>query len=89
VSKPICFEVPKLDKDEVLAVQAVWEGNADAHQQRLALGVICNKFSRPNDMLFVPGEHDQTVFLNGRAFTGMRILNTLKINVGQLENDNG
>ena len=85
--EPTCFKVPKLEKKEVLAIQAVWAGTADAHQQRLAIGVICNKFSRPNDLLFVPGEPDQTVFMSGRAFPGMQIYKTLNIKVGQLQND--
>jgi hypothetical protein len=87
MAEPVCFKVPKLSKDEVLALQAVWDGNADPFQQRLALGVICNKFSRPNDLLYVPGEPDQTTFLNGRAFTGMQVLKILNINVGQLQDD--
>ncbi len=85
--KPVCFNVQPLDKREVLALQAVNRGEADAHQQRLSLAVICNKFSRPNDLLFVPGSNDQTSFMNGRAFTGMQILKTLNIKAGQLQND--
>ncbi|MDP6652992.1 MAG: hypothetical protein QGF90_12940 [Gammaproteobacteria bacterium] len=87
MSQPVCFKVPRLSKREVLAIKAVWDGTADANQQRLAIGVICNKFSRPNDLLFVPSEPDQTTFMNGRAFTGMQIYKTLNINVGQLQND--
>tara|TARA_R100001369_G_scaffold91915_1_gene134715 strand:+ start:5950 stop:6219 length:270 start_codon:yes stop_codon:yes gene_type:complete len=83
----VCFYVKELTQREVLAIKALNTGTADASQQQMALAVICNKFSRPHDLLFVPGESDQTVFMNGRAFVGMQILKTLNVKVGQLQND--
>lgn len=83
----VCFYVKELTQREVLAIKALNTGTADTSQQQMALAVICNKFSRPHDLLFVPGESDQTVFMNGRAFVGMQILKTLNIKVGQLQND--
>lgn len=82
-----CFKVPKLTKREVMALQAVKQGTADAYQQRLALAVISNKFCRTQDVLFIVNAPDQTAFLNGRAFAGMQILKTLNIKVGQLQDD--
>jgi len=81
-----CFIVAKLTKDEVLALKALATGEADPYQQSLALHVITNKFSRPHDLLFVPGQADQSAFLNGRAFVGMQILKYLNIPIGKLDN---
>lgn len=88
---PVCFQVPDLTKRDVEAIQALGKGEAEPWQQALALKAICNKFSRPQDLLFVPGEADQTVFMNGRAFVGMQIYKTLGIKVGQMneEEENG
>ena len=85
MSEPQCFTVAKLTKEEGLALKALRDGVADPYQQSLALHVITNKFSRPHDLLFVPGQADQTAFLNGRAFVGMQILKYLNVPIGKLE----
>jgi hypothetical protein len=71
--------------DEVRAIKAMFAGEAAPGQQRLALQVIVNKFSRAQDMLFVPGSQDQTAFLNGRGFVGMQILKMIKVPIGKLQ----
>ncbi len=77
--------VDELTSDEARAIKAMYAGEANPGQQRLALQVIVNKFSRAQDMLFVPGEHDQTAFLNGRGFVGMQILKVIKVPIGKLQ----
>lgn len=82
---PEGLRVLALDTDEILALKALYDGNANEYQQRQALTVIVNKFSRAQDVLFIPGAADQTAFLNGRAFVGMQILKYLKVPIGKLE----
>ena len=76
--------VSALNEKEVRAVKAMYAGEATPEQQRLALAVIVNKFSRAQDLLFVPDSHDQTAFLNGRGFVGMQILKMIKVPIGKL-----
>ena len=76
-----CFDYDKLDESEIKALKSLYDGEADASQQRLVLNVIVNKFCRSNDVLFIPGNPDQTAFLNGRAFVGQQIQKYLKLPV--------
>lgn len=80
-------EYTKLSKPEVIALQRVYAGTADAYQQRLALRTITNKLCRTHDVLFIPGKPDETAFLSGRAFVGMQILRHLRIAVGKMTDE--
>jgi hypothetical protein len=82
-----CFFTPEIDSDEHAALRAVYDGSAEPHQQRLALHVIVNKFSRAQDVLFVPGAPDEGAFLSGRGFVGQKILKYLNLPVGQLKQE--
>jgi len=82
-----CFQCRELDKEEHQAIKALQRGDASEYQQRLALKVIINVFSRSHDMLFIPGAADQTVFMNGRAFVGQKILKYLNIPIGKLQEE--
>ena len=84
-NKPQCFATEALDKQDILALKAVYNGEVDAHQQRLALHVIVNKLSRAQDQLYIPDSFDQTAHLNGRAFVGQKILKYINMPVGKLE----
>lgn len=86
-AKAECFKCPDLVKEEHIALKELHKGTADEYQQRLALSVIVNKFSRAHDVLFIPGSSDQSVFLNGRAFVGQKILKYLNIPVGKLNEE--
>jgi hypothetical protein len=81
----IATQTRTLTKDEVIALQCLHRGEANEYQQRLALKVIVNDFSRAQDALYIPGSFDQTAFLNGRAFVGQRILKYINIPVGKLD----
>lgn len=85
MSNPDPFACPELDKPEIEAIKALAEGEATAGQQTLALHVIVNKFSRTHDLLYIPDSFDQTSFMNGRAFVGMKILKYLKLPVGKMK----
>jgi len=82
-----CFQTPPLNKLEIEALKALNKGEATEHQQKLALATICNKFSRAQDALYVPGTFDETAFLNGRAFVGQKILKIINLPIGKLIND--
>ncbi len=79
-----CFDVPELSKEQAFAVKALWAGEAEPHQQRIALHAITNCFCRTQYNLFIPGKPDETAFLAGRAFAGAQILKILKVPIGQL-----
>ncbi len=82
-----CFKCREPDKEEHQALKALQRGDATEYRQRLALRLIINVFSRSHDMLFIPGAADQTVFMNGRAFVGQKILKYLNIPVGKLKEE--
>lgn len=77
-----CEELTDLEK---AALRHVHAGDATSEQQRLALGVIVNKFARAHDLHIVFGQPDATGFMNGRAFVGKKILKYLNLPVGQIE----
>jgi hypothetical protein len=83
----VCFQTPQIGKLEIEAIKALNKGEATEHQQRLALSTICNKFSRSQDGLYIPGTFDETAFLNGRAFVGQKILKIINLPIGKLINE--
>lgn len=87
MTTPVCFQVPPIDKDEVLAIKALGAGDATPYQQKLALKVIVNKFSRAHDIQFVPDSPGQSAVLSGRAFVGASVLKYLNIEIGKLQNE--
>jgi len=86
-AKKACFRYKALTKEEHQALTSLNKGEANEYQQRLALSVIVNKFSRAHNTLYIPDSFDQSAFLNGRAFVGHEILKHLQIPVGQLDNE--
>lgn len=82
-----CFKCAGLTKAEHAAIRALRDGDADSYQQKLALKVIVNKFSRSHDGLYIPDSFDQSSFLSGRAFVGQKILKYLNIPVGKLQEE--
>lgn len=76
---------PDLNSPEHRALVALSKGEAEPHQQTLALSVIVKKFSQPQDLLFIPGSPDETGFINGRAFVAAQIRRWLGKKVGQTQ----
>ncbi len=83
--EPQALLVEPLTKQEIVALQDLNDGKATEYQQRLALVVIVNKFSRAQDLLYIPDSFDQTALLNGRAFVGQQILKYINIPVGKID----
>ena len=82
-----CFDCPELSKEEHIALKNLYSGEADEGQQRLALAIIVNKFSRTHDLTYIPGSFDQSSFTAGRAFVGQKILKYLNLPVGKLKEE--
>ena len=86
IETPQCFDVPKIDKQEIQALKALYQGEATEGQQRLALHAIVNKMARAHDVLYIPGDNGRdSAFLSGRAFVGQQILMFLKLPVSALK----
>lgn len=68
---------------DVLALQAIFDGRADAAQQRRALDWIVYHCARTTDFHYHATERD-TAFALGRAFVGQQIGKLLKINATKL-----
>jgi len=79
-----CFSCPDLNKEEVQAIKALGNGDASEFQQKLALKIIINVYSRAHDLCYVPDSQDQSAFIAGRAFVGQKILRCLNIPIGKL-----
>lgn len=89
VGQPVATKTPPITDKEHAALKAVYQGQADEYQQRLALKVIVNTFSRAHDVSYVPGSFDQSAFLAGRGYVGQIILKYLNLPIGRLpEGDN-
>lgn len=83
-----CLRCRELTEQEHIALRTLSMGEANEYQQKLALKVIVNVFSRTHDLLYVPDSFDQSALLNGRAFVGQKILKYLNLPVGKLQEDN-
>jgi len=83
--EPQAAKVEPLTKAEVHALRDLHKGVATERQQHVALYVIINKFSRAQDLLYIPNSFDQTAMLNGRAFVGQQILKYINIPVGKID----
>jgi len=79
-----CFNCTRPTKPEANALKALYEGTATEHQQRLALSLIVHKFSRAQNLLYLPDDPAGTAFINGRGFVGMKILNIINVPIGHL-----
>lgn len=75
------------DKDfdvrDVGALQALARGEAEAHQQKRALGLIVERITAMYERQYHPTDRD-TAFALGRAFVGQQIVGLLKIDVSKM-----
>lgn len=81
---PAPWEPAAYEKADVIAIQALNEGRADAHEQRRALEWIIDKASNAYDMSFRPGGEEgsrDTDFAEGRRYVGNQIVKLTKMNV--------
>lgn len=84
------FQVPVLDRHEMVALQmtANPDENADPAQQALAIKVICEKLCLMDVQCYQAGSFDETAFLNGRVFVGKEIFRQRRKSVGDITSEN-
>jgi predicted component of type VI protein secretion system len=84
------FNVPELERHELIALQVVADPNenADPKQQALAIKVIIEKLCLFDVTAYQAGSFDETAFLNGRVFVGKQIFIQRRKNVGELPSEN-
>lgn len=70
---------------DVVAIQALARGEADAEQQKRAFFWITRDLCRVNDVVYRPGSFDETACIAGQRFVGTQILDMLRVKVSTLE----
>jgi hypothetical protein len=70
---PVAFQMPALSKHDCVAIKALSVGEATPEQQVAAMAAIIKKVSNAYQLQFVPGSSDESTFLAGRAFVGLKI----------------
>lgn len=68
---------PDYIEAEIQSVRAVWRGEADARQQRMALDFFVRAFGT-HDMSFRPGDTQGTAFAEGKRRAGETIIWAIK-----------
>lgn len=64
------LEEKKLSKEQHLAIQAVYAGNGNEYQQKLALDTIVTVLARTAATTYIPGSTEGTAFFAGRQYVG-------------------
>lgn len=79
--EPMPWQLVGLEDQDVMALQALAAGVANAGQQQRALHVITHKIARSHRMSFFPGAdgHRATDFAEGKRFVGNQIDRILKM----------
>lgn len=80
---------PAYEVADVVAVQALMRGEADADQQVRAVGYLINQLCAYYDLSFRPGPDGarETDFMEGRRFVGAQMVKLSKLNVSKLRQD--
>lgn len=71
---------------DAVAIQALIRGDADSHQQQLAMKWIIEQASEMYAFQYQPTDRD-TAFALGRAFVGQQIVGLSKLNLMALRRD--
>lgn len=81
------FDVPALERHEMVALQlcADPEENANPEQQAIAIKVICEKICLMDVQPIQFGKPDETGFLNGRVFVGKEIYRQRRVAIGEAD----
>lgn len=70
------WDIPNATKDEAASLRALYNGQADENQQRVALAFIVKRLSCADDMEFRPdslGGERASNFASGKRFVGQQI----------------
>jgi hypothetical protein len=83
---PLECAVADLTRAQIIAIQALVNGAADAEQQKRALDAIINPICRTYDLTYRPGgDTHASAFAAGRSFAGQQIVQFLKTNARLLK----
>ena len=82
------------DPADAYAIQALYRGDADPHQQQRAIKLIVEDLCGTYDLSFRPDTKDApgsraTDFAEGKRFVGTQIVKLLKINLAAMRKDDG
>lgn len=72
------------DVADASALQALAAGTADATQQKRALDFVIKRVSGYYDLSYQPGMPDAMAFMEGRRFTGAKIVELLSVSIRDL-----
>ena len=70
---------------EIATIQGCYAGEANAHQQRLAIDTIIDKLSMADFLSYQAGSFDQSAFLAGRAYVGKSTRLVIKHKPGETQ----
>ena len=81
------FQVPVLERHELIALQmcADPEENANQEQQAIAIKTIISKICVYDIQCYQVGAFDETAFLNGRVFVGKEIFRQCRLPIGEMD----
>jgi hypothetical protein len=74
--------IPSADSDnaDIAALKALNAGVANEQQQKRALGWFLKQAARVDQVSYVPGDRDATMFNEGRRFAGLATIQLLQAN---------
>ena len=79
------WEPAKYELGDITAVQAVANGEADAHQQKRALDWIIKQVCWTYELSYRPESERDTAFAEGRRFVGLQIVKALHMNTSVMK----
>jgi hypothetical protein len=81
------FDVPALERHELVALQMCFDEkeNAEPEQQAIAIRAIIGKICLYDIQAYQVGSFDETAFLNGRVFVGKEILRQCRAPIGEMD----
>lgn len=77
---PPCFKAP-YGKPDVAAIQALEKGDASPEQQKRALQWVIECGAMTYQDVYSRDSEQDTAFMNGRRFVGLRVIKLLKLNL--------
>lgn len=81
--EPVPWKPALWTDEEAGALQALYAGTAQPHQQKMALDYIINRLAGTYDTHYFPGPEGErnTAFALGKAYVGQQMVKLLKLNL--------
>ena len=76
---------PQWEPADVRAIQSLASGEATPEMQKRALDFMINKVCLTYDLSYRPESDRETVFAEGRRFTGLQLVKLLSINLAAIK----